>query len=97
MSYQNPALDLAVSMYMDEATMWKYFSSTASGSIDNQDFQGDVVPFAAQSKDEWIARKKFARAHRARKVTGPPAVLIKIKIPGNMALQHFLDQDIIGI
>ena len=40
------------------------------------------------------ALKKFARAHRAQFVDGPPTILLTIKIPAKFAVQHFLAQDI---
>ena len=85
---------LAVSMYMDEASARKYFTGVALDGIDNKHFPGNVVPFAPQSPGEVIALKKYARAHRAQYVKGPPAYLLTIKIPANFAVQHFLDQDI---
>ena len=84
---------LAVSMYMDEATAGKYFTANSVG-IDNEAFTGMVVPFAPQSPGEEIALKKFARAHRAGYVEGPPAFLLTIKIPARFAVHHFLAQDI---
>ena len=84
---------LAVTMYMDQATAEKYFTANSIG-IDNEDFTGMVVPFAPQSPGEKIALKKFARAHKAQYVEGPPAYLLTIKIPANVAVQHFLDKEI---
>ena len=43
---------------------------------------------------ETIALKKFARAHRAGYVKGPPAWLLTIRIPANNALGHFLANDL---
>ena len=76
--------------------MHKFFGPGSVG-IDNKSFQGKVVPFAPQSEGEKIALKKFARAHRAWYVWGPPAYLLTVKIPAKFALQHFLDQDIIVV
>ena len=84
---------LAVSMYMDEETAAKYFTGNAVG-INNKDFTDKVVPFAPKSKGEKIALKKFARAHRAEYISGPPVLLITIKIPADAAMQHFVDGDI---
>ena len=84
---------LEVSMYLDKATAKKYFSGTVLG-IDNQDFSGYVVPFAPKSPGETIALKKFARAYRARYVTGPPILLLRIKIPARFAVDHFVAQHI---
>ena len=84
---------LAVSMYMDAETAAKYFTGNSVG-IDNKDFIDKVVPFAPESEGERIALKKFARAHRAKYISGPPVLLMTIKIPANAAVQHFLDRDI---
>ena len=84
---------LEVSMYLDKATAKKYFSGTGL-EIDNQDFSGYVVPFAPKSPGETIALKKFARAHRDGYVTGPPILLLTIKIPARFAVDHFVAQDI---
>ena len=84
---------LVVTMYLDEATSIKYFSAGAAG-IDNQDFVGRVVPFAPHSPGDQIALKKYARAHRAGYVEGPPARLLTLKIPARFAVHHFLAQDI---
>ena len=84
---------LTVSMYMDEAIARKYFSGGAVG-INNQDFSGHVVPFAPESQGDQIALKKFARAHKARYVTGPPVLLLTLMIPAKSALQHILDREI---
>ena len=84
---------LSVSMYMDGATAAKYFTAKSAG-IDNKGFTDMVVPFAPQSRGEKIALKKFARAHRANYISGPPVLLLTIKIPANAAVQHFLDRDL---
>ena len=84
---------LAVAMYMDEATIQHYFNGGTVG-IDNQGWTGRVVPLAPSSAGEWIALKKFARAHRARYVTGPPKYLVSIRIPVRFAVEHFLAGDI---
>ena len=84
---------LAVSMYMDDATARKYFTANSVG-IDNKGFLGEIVPFAFASPGEKIALKKFARAHRAQFVHGPPTILVTIKIPAKFAVQHFLAQEI---
>ena len=84
---------LAVTMYLDEATCGKYFSGGAVG-INNKDFQGNVVPLTPQSEGEAVALKKFARAHRAGYVTGPPVYLLTIQIPVYDTVQHFLAHDL---
>ena len=84
---------LVVSMYLDEATARVLLPGTSVG-INNNAFKGNVVPFAPHSDGEWIALKKFARAHRAGYVRGTPDYLLNITIPDIFALQHFLDQDI---
>ena len=84
---------LVVTMYMDDVTMQKYFTGGAVG-IDNRGFLGGVVPFAPQSPGEAIALKKFARAHRAGYVNGPPKFLVTIRIPARFAVDHFVAQDI---
>ena len=84
---------LAVTMYMDKATYEKYFTGAAWG-IDNNDFDGYVVPFAPQSGGELVALKKFARAYSTWHVKGPPVYLLTIKIPANDAVQHFLAHDL---
>ena len=91
---------LTVSMYMDNDTVGKCFNGNSAVDennflgINNEDFKGNVVPFAPQSEGDEIALKKFARAHRAEYVQGPPAILLTIKIPANTAVQHFLARDI---
>ena len=84
---------LAAAMYMDAATMNHYFTGGAAG-IDIQGWPGNVVPFAPSSEGESIALKKFARAHRARYATGPPRLLIVIKIPARFAVEHLVAHDI---
>ena len=84
---------LEVSMYLDKATTEKYFIGNVLG-IDNRDFTGYVVPFAPASEGDTIALKKYARAHRARYVTGPPILLVRIKIPARFAVDHFVAQHI---
>ena len=61
---------------------------------DSKSFPGNVVPFAPHIPGEAIALKKFARAYRSKYVQGLPTYLLKIKIPANYAVQHFLDKDI---
>ena len=84
---------LTVSMYFDGVTASRYFSGASVG-INNQDFSGHVVPFAPESQGDQIALKKFARAHKARFATGPPVLLLTIKIPAKFALQHILAREI---
>ena len=84
---------LTVCMYMDSATAASYFSGGGVG-INNADFTGSVVPFAPTSEGEVIALKKYARAHRANRVQGPPFLLLTIKIPACSALDHFVARDI---
>ena len=84
---------LAVTMYLDDVTVGKYFTGNSVG-INNKDFVGGVTPFAPESPGEEIALKKFARAHRAKYVEGPPTYLLTIKIPANCAVQHFLRREI---
>ena len=91
---------LTVSMYMDNDTVGKCFNGNSAVDENNflgikiEDFKGRGVPFAPQSEGDEIALKKFARAHRAEYVQGPPAILLTIKIPANTAVQHFLARDI---
>ena len=84
---------LAAAMYMDAATMNHYFTGGAAG-IDIQGWPGNVVPFAPSSEGESIALKKFARAHRARYATGPPKLLMVIKIPARFAVEHLVAKEI---
>ena len=85
--------DLVVSMFLSDATMNKYFTGNAIG-INNEDFPGDAVPFAYQSDEEVIALKKFARAHKARRVEGPPTWLLTLRIPATYAVEHILKKEI---
>ena len=76
---------IVASMYTSSLpTDWK------SDGIDNGPFKGGVVPCAIESEGEKDALKKYARAHRAQKVTNPPRYLVKIKIPAQNALSHLL-------
>ena len=78
---------------MDRATAEIWFSGSGVG-INNEDFNGSVVPFAPTSEGEVIALKKYARAHWARRVHGPPHLLLSIRIPARSALYHILAREI---
>ena len=43
---------------------------------------------------EFTALKKFARAHRAGRVKGPPTWLLTLRIPATYAVEHILKKDI---
>ena len=84
---------LTAAMYLDDATIRRYLTRPSEG-INNRGWSGNVVPFAPGSEDEWIALKKFARAHEAGHVTGPPKLLMIVRIPARFAVQHFVARDI---
>ena len=66
--------------------------------ICNTGFKGNVVPFAPSSEErqeiDEIALKKFTRAHKVRMVTGPPILLLTIKIPSDSLVDHILRKEI---
>ena len=82
--------NLVLSMYLDERTA----NSIQDGCIDNEKFKGNVAPFTYHSEGETKALKKFARAHRANFVKGPPVTLIMISIPAKAAIKHIHDGDL---
>ena len=89
-------------MYVDEQTLQAFTSGVPTwldthwqnDGIDNRLFSGGVVPFACDSLGQEVALKKFARAHRAKHVQGPPRILLKVSIPAPAAVAHCLDGDI---
>ena len=82
-----------MSMFLDDAKVLQYLRNRTV-DIANKDFQGEVVPFAPQSYEEYIAVKKFARAHRAGSVKGAPVLLVTVSIPARHALAHIRDLEI---
>ena len=85
---------LEVAMYFCQDDAEQYFNVAALKGINNTHFPDKAVPFAPSSKDEQIALKKYGRAHWAGYVTGPPVLLMKVKIPAKFAFTHFVLEDI---
>ena len=84
---------LTAAMFLDDSTISSYLTHPSEG-INNRGWPGNVVPFAPGSEDEWIALKKFARAHVVGHVTGPPKLLMIIRIPARYAVDHLVARQI---
>ena len=89
-------------MYVDARSLRAYQTGVATWlntdwhnhGIDNTLFSDNVVPFAVDSPGQKVALKKYARAHRAQSVQGPPVCLLHISLPASAALGHILRGDI---
>ena len=89
-------------MYVDARSLRAYQTGVATWlntnwhnhGIDNTLFSDNVVPFAVDSPGQQVALKKYARAHRAQSVLGPPVCLLHISLPASAALGHILRGDI---
>ena len=89
-------------MYIDAQSLIAYQTNVApwlntdwhNSGLDNRLFQDNVVPFAVDSPGQTIALKKYARAHFAGHVDGPPVCLLTIEIPAQEALYHIVNGDI---
>ena len=84
-----------MSMYLSKEAKGKFFEGDPDTiEMNSTEFSDVVVPFAYQSNENYIALKKYVRAHRKGSVVGPPAFLLTLKIPASFALQHFMKLDI---
>ena len=89
-------------MYVDAQSLHAYQTGVATWlntdwhnhGIDNTLFSDDLVPFAVDSPGQEVALKKYARAHRAQSVQGPPVCLLQVSLPASAALGHILCGDI---
>ena len=89
-------------MYVDAQSLEAYKTGVATwlntewhnNGIDNKLFSEKLVPFAMDSPGQRVALKKYARAHRARSVQGPPVCLLHVSLPASAALGHILCGDI---
>ena len=63
--------------------------------VDPAIFPGGEVPMKPSSPDHTIAMEWFARAHRAGRISHPPAYLLMASMPALAFLEHILRGDIV--